>query len=221
LVFTSDNGPQGGEAASALPYRGKKWSALEGGTRVPCIIHWPGVIPAGREFGGLVSAIDLLPTLTRASGIDLSYHSSGKPNIDGVDVWGALIGSTDESPRKELLLWHGMSTPPKVEIPPDAVPEPQAIRMGEWKLFFDRKGALDGMGVTANSPEQIEILAAYREELKDDEPNPPFLFNVNDDIDEIRDRSPEFPEKVEVMRIRAAAILKDIREGTILPLVKP
>lgn len=32
------NGPQKGEQSSALRFRGEKWSALEGGTRVPCIV---------------------------------------------------------------------------------------------------------------------------------------------------------------------------------------
>lgn len=124
VVFTSDNGPQKGEQASALPYRGEKWSALEGGTRVPCIVSWPGVIPADSKRDLLVSAIDLLPTLSRACGIDWKSKSKGKPIIDGLDLWDALLGKDGAQHRAELLHWHGMN------------PEPQALRSGDWKLVL-------------------------------------------------------------------------------------
>jgi len=221
VVFTSDNGPQRGEAASALPFRGQKWSALEGGTRVPCIINFPGVIPAGREFGGLVSAIDLFPTLTRACRIDLEWHSHGKPKIDGVDVWDALIGKTEISPRKELLFWHGMAVPPKVKMADDEVPEPHAIRMGEWKLFFDRRHALQGMGAEAVPPEHAETLEELRSGLTDEGANPPLLLRLDDDPVELRDLSADFPQRVAEMQARAEEIMRDIRSSEILPLVKP
>ncbi len=213
VIFFSDNGPQARQRASALPYRGQKWSALEGGTRVPFIINWPGVVPAGHTFDGLVSAIDLLPTLSQACGINWQAQSRDTPKIDGVDVWDALVGKTEKSPRNELLFWHGMS------------PEPQAIRVGEWKLFFDRQHALDGLGglgtEAEETPEQAAILAPYREALRTDGPNPPFLFNLKEDVGEIYDLSAKFPEKVEMMRGLSETIMKDIRDHTILPIVKP
>lgn len=124
VVFTSDNGPQKGEQASALPFRGMKWSALEGGTRVPCIVSWPGVIPPGRESDMLIAAIDLLPTLSRACGFDGKSKSQGKPPIDGMDFWDALLGKDGAPQRTELLHWHGMHA------------EPRAIRSGDWKVVF-------------------------------------------------------------------------------------
>ena len=47
VVFLSDNGPDPSQRnmASAKPFRGLKWSSMEGGTRVACIFNWPGVIP--------------------------------------------------------------------------------------------------------------------------------------------------------------------------------
>ena len=222
VIFFSDNGPQGGQQASAYPYRGLKWSALEGGTRVPFIINWPGVIPAGREFPGLVSAIDLMPTLSRVCGIDLAAVSQDSPKIDGVDVWDALTGKTDESPRHELLFWHGMPVDRDEEMPAGVVPEPHAIRVGEWKLFFDRRHALEGMGVAQQeTSEHVAKLADYREALVEGGANPPFLFNVNEDVGEVVDRSAEFPRKVDEMRKRAEVLMEEIRGGRILPIVKP
>ena len=130
VVFLSDNGPEPLTRESrADPFRGKKWSALEGGTRVPCLVRYPGSIKPGRESDALISAIDLLPTLAHACGIDLRKHSKGNPVIDGLNVWPALQGKEGiPHPRQDLLYWHGG----------DGF---QAIRMGPWKLFPDRRHA--------------------------------------------------------------------------------
>ena len=136
VVFLSDNGPEPlTKASRADPFRGKKWSALEGGTRVPCIIRYPGHIPPGRESADLISAIDLLPSLAHACGIDLRQHSRDKPVIDGLNVWPTLQGSKGvPHARQDLLYWHGA----------DGF---QAIRKGPWKLFLDRRHAgLKGLG---------------------------------------------------------------------------
>ena len=125
VVFLSDNGPQPGEQARAKPFRGEKWDALEGGTRVPCIVSWPGVLPAGTESDALMAAIDLFPTLSRACGVKLAGLTHNMPYIDGVDVWDTLMGRKHvEHPRKDLLYWHGANGF-------------QAIRQGDWKLFPD------------------------------------------------------------------------------------
>jgi arylsulfatase A len=58
VIFTSDNGPNPKEQADSLPFRGEKWSALEGGTRVPCVIQWPAKIPAGQVSDALMTATD-------------------------------------------------------------------------------------------------------------------------------------------------------------------
>jgi arylsulfatase len=127
VVFLSDNGPEPGQRnwAQAKPFRGLKWSSLEGGTRVPCIVRFPGTIPAGRVSDELTAAIDLLPTLAHACGIDLSRVSEGSPKLDGVNVWDTLIGKKGAThPRTDLLYFNGWA-------------KFQAIRVGNWKLYLD------------------------------------------------------------------------------------
>ncbi len=209
IVFCSDNGPQNGQQSSAVPFRGHKWSALDGAARVPCIINWPGAIPAGRKIDDLVSAMDLLPTLSRACGIDWAAKSHGKPQIDGLDVLDTLLGKTTEHPRKELLLWHGMNA------------EPQAIRVGEWKLFFNRRHALEGQGADAETPEQTAKIQPYREALKPNVAGEPFLIHMTEDVGELNDRSDEFPDKVKSLHDRAEALKAEIRANTILPIITP
>jgi arylsulfatase len=182
VVFLSDNGPEPlTKESEAKPFRGRKWSALEGGTRVPCILRWPGVIPPGRESDALIGAVDLLPTLCHACGIDLKAITEGSPVIDGVNVWDTLIGRKGAPhPRKDLLYWHGA----------DGF---QAIRVGDWKLFLDRRGA----------------------QLQEEGGKGPALFNLAEDIEELTDLSASFPDRVKAMRELAETRLADIKSNMI------
>jgi uncharacterized sulfatase len=125
LVFTSDNGPQGSRKnkTTAKPLRGGKWSSLEGGTRVPCIWHAPGRLPAGRRYDGLMGSIDMLPTLAEACGVEWRAPK-GQPPLDGMPLWAALAGRDQAPERGSLMLWDGWA-------------HPHALRQGPWKLFFE------------------------------------------------------------------------------------
>ena len=186
VIFLSDNGPERNQQAQAKPYRGLKWSALEGGTRVPCIVRWPGVIPPGQESNALTAAIDILPSLSHACGIDLKTVSRGAPVIDGMNVWGTLIGEKGfDHPRKDLLYWHGANGF-------------HAIRVGDWKLFLNRKGA------------QLKSKGKG---------NAPVLFNVADEANEMTDLSAKYPKRVKEMEDLAKRRLAEIN-AHIIPLGK-
>ena len=135
VIFCSDNGPEPLTKESlAKPFRGKKWSSLEGGTRVPCILSWPGTLPTGLKTDAIISAMDLLPTLAHVCQIDLIKRSVEHVPIDGVNVWNTLTGMKNSHPRNDLLYWHGSKGF-------------EAIRVGDWKLFPKRRRAkLKGNG---------------------------------------------------------------------------
>ena len=61
----------GWASAAASPLSGYKFSATEGGLRVPLIIAWPGHagIRAGTINDGLAHVTDILPTLTELAGV--------------------------------------------------------------------------------------------------------------------------------------------------------
>lgn len=63
----------GWASAAASPLAGYKFSAAEGGLRVPLIIAWPGrgAIRAGGINDGLAHVTDLLPTLAELAGVPL------------------------------------------------------------------------------------------------------------------------------------------------------
>ena len=64
VVFTTDNGtevftwPDGGQT----PFAQSKGTVMEGGFRVPCMIRWPGKVPAGKVENGIISGLDWFPT---------------------------------------------------------------------------------------------------------------------------------------------------------------
>src|SRR5690606_8879359 len=84
VVFTTDNGPwlnYGKHSGSALPLREGKGTVLEGGVRVPCIMRWPGKIPAGVVQDEPAMTIDILPTVATLIDAELPQHQ-----IDGLDI---------------------------------------------------------------------------------------------------------------------------------------
>ncbi|MGI8782832.1 MAG: sulfatase-like hydrolase/transferase [Acidobacteriota bacterium] len=94
VVFSSDHGATfetGNQGTSAYhdsnrPFRGQKRTLWEGGIRVPAIVRWPGMVPAGKVSTDIVHMIDVLPTLLAAAGAapDPAWRVDG---ISLLDVW--------------------------------------------------------------------------------------------------------------------------------------
>ncbi|TWD83975.1 arylsulfatase A-like enzyme [Kribbella amoyensis] len=78
VAFTSDNGPE--HDWQTGPLNGRKYSAFEGGVRVPFAMAWPARIPAGTEYNEMVSALDLLPTFATAAGAP--WQDGDRPGVD-------------------------------------------------------------------------------------------------------------------------------------------
>lgn len=103
IIFTSDNGPwlsYGDHAGSAYPLREGKGTNWEGGTREPCIMRWPGKIPAGTESKDMLMTIDLFPTIAKLIHADLPKH-----RIDGLDVWPIISGQPGKSKNPHEAYW--------------------------------------------------------------------------------------------------------------------
>jgi arylsulfatase A-like enzyme len=100
VIFTSDHGglsTSDGWPTSNRPYRGGKGWLYEGGIRVPFLIRYPGVAAPGSSYSGIVSTLDLYPTLAQAAGADIAHE------IDGLNLTEVLKGGAfDRGP----LYWH-------------------------------------------------------------------------------------------------------------------
>ena len=131
VIFTSDNGPvlddgyvdeavarrNGHTPAGSL--RGGKYSAFEGGTRVPFIVSWPGTIrPAVSD--ALICQLDLMHSFARFLQQPLGPNDAP----DSHDVIQALLGKKNTG-RDELVKQAGTLS----------------IVKGDWKYIEPANGA--------------------------------------------------------------------------------
>ena len=70
VMYSTDNGPENDTwpDGATTPFRGQKDTNWEGGWRVPCFMRWPGKIKPDSVLNGIVSHIDMFPTLLAAAG---------------------------------------------------------------------------------------------------------------------------------------------------------
>ena len=122
VIFTSDNGAAKRWGGGNGPLRGYKGSTWEGGMREPCIMRWPGTIPAGTECDELACTMDLMPTFARLAGT-----SAPKDRIiDGLDIWPLMAGKAGAGSPREAFYYYQMD-------------QLQAVRSGKWKLHLPLK----------------------------------------------------------------------------------
>ena len=113
VVFTSDNG--GERYSFNWPFSFQKGHLWEGGTRVPAIARWPGVIPVGRTTDLPLITMDWTATILAVTGTapDPAYP------LDGEDLTPVLQGKPGRADR--LLFWRTRTR--------------DAARMGNWKYL--------------------------------------------------------------------------------------
>jgi len=121
VIFTSDNGSNGRNGGSNLPLRGHKGTTWEGGMRVPCIVRWPGTVPAGKECAEPAGSIDFLPTFARLGGTEPPSDRI----IDGKDILPLVLGEEGAKGPRETFLYYFRN-------------QLDAVRSGKWKLFVGR-----------------------------------------------------------------------------------
>jgi arylsulfatase A-like enzyme len=109
VIFTSDNGPvlnDGyddqseklvGTHKPAGPFRGGKYSAYEGGTRVPTIMYWPSRIKPGVS-DALVNQVDLYASIAQLTGNKLKNNEAP----DSHDMLPAFLGESQKG-RSAML----------------------------------------------------------------------------------------------------------------------
>jgi len=130
ILYSTDNGPEHSSwpHGATTPFRGEKMTTYEGGVRVPCMVRWPGKIPAGTKLNGIQGHQDLFTTLASAAGIkDVADRimEEKKQYIDGVDNLDYWMGKTDQSSRNHIFYYYESKL--------------TAVRMGPWKFHFSTK----------------------------------------------------------------------------------
>jgi arylsulfatase A-like enzyme len=172
LIVTSDNGPWltfGDHAGSAGGLREGKQNSFEGGTRVPCLIRWPGHVEAGGISSELLTNMDLLPTLLAVAG------APAPPNrIDGLSFLPYLTGQVKKGPREVFYYYYDNNCL-------------EAIRYQRWKLVLPHHAGsyalnVHGKGGTPGEKTKVEV--------------PQALYDLAHDPGEAYDVQTRYPDVV-------------------------
>ena len=133
VMYSTDNGPQNDTWPDGgnTPFRSNKDTNWEGAWRVPCVMRWPGTIKPGSTINGIMSHLDMFPTLLAAAGDTtvkdrlLKGTTVGdktfKNHLDGHNMIPYLSGEVKESPRRSLVYFSDDG-------------DVMAIRVGDYKF---------------------------------------------------------------------------------------
>lgn len=165
VIFFSDNGGSG--LADNTPLRGGKGQMFEGGIRVPCIVRFPGRIPAGTVCHELLSSLEIFPTVAAAVGAELPDGVI----LDGFDMMPVLAGKA-KSKRRETF-WQRRGD--------------RAARVGSFKWVDSQRGSGlfdlsrdigERNDLSQERPEMLAKLkarfAAWEQRMQAAEPRGPF-----------------------------------------------
>ncbi len=155
VVFTTDNGaenftwPDGGQT----PFAGGKGTVLEGGMRAPCIVSWPGKVPAGKVENQLMSGLDWFPTLAAAAGNPeiVNELKQGTPlgdktykvHLDGYNQLDLITGKGPSNRHEVLYFAEGTLG---------------AVRIDDYKYrFIDQPGGWIGGTIKVDWPILVNL----------------------------------------------------------------
>jgi arylsulfatase len=105
VVFAGDNGPEDVLLWRGSPgyWEGSYFAGGEGNLRTPCIVRWPGHVPAGRNSDDIMHVTDWFTTMLHAAGLEAPTDRV----IDGVNQLDWLTGKTATSSRDAYIYWMG------------------------------------------------------------------------------------------------------------------
>ncbi len=122
VILTNDNGGVGLSHSAPLFHR--KFSAWEGGIRVPALFRWPGRIPSGTVSAQVGMTMDLSASILAATGTPVRSDV----RFDGVNLLPIL---EKKAPPVERTLFWRTAGPGPVNM------NQKAVRSDDWKLIID------------------------------------------------------------------------------------
>ena len=135
VLYSTDNGPHMNTwpDGGMTPFRNEKNSSWEGAYRVPCMVRYPGKIPAGSVSNEIVSHLDWFPTFLAVAGepeiaekLKKGLKAGGrtfKVHLDGYNLLPHLTGQEAKSPRKMFVYFTDDG-------------DVAALRYDNWKMMF-------------------------------------------------------------------------------------
>lgn len=201
ILFTSDNGPvlancsEGDFRRYNGPFRGQKGDVLEGGIRVPAILHWPAGLQEEQELHQMIHFTDWFSTLLAAAGIKVP---SGL-ELDGTNILPILQGEPGKVKTKRYWQWNYYQPVPCCNA---------AMRDGKWKLYWPKipeamvKLPIDGewyyrLFDEPHFPMGVDTVPVKRELSAQRQPE---LYDIENDPYETNDLSRKYPNRLAKMK---------------------
>ena len=195
--FASDNGGQA--LADNAPLRAGKGTVYEGGIRVAAALRWPLGLPGGgRKVNGLVSYLDIFPTLKRVAGLGAA-GGPGEP-LDGEDMFDLIRGRQESGGRRFFSYYERYGD------------EQLAVIDGDWKLVRSGPPVLGENPADAPPPGTTRRQAAA-ERIE--------LFNLADDPLEQVDLASSEPQRRRSMLEMARSFRAMREDGGVPPMTAP
>ena len=165
IAFISDHGEMLGEHGFT-----SKRVLYEGSVRVPCVLSWPGGLPAAQRVKTPLGGVDLMPTLAELCGVEAV--AAGR--IDGRSVAGALRRGEEPEAAPvfaEISSWQAIlgHTRELSELSAHVM-----VRDGSWKYVWNRNDEdelydldsdPDEMANRAGDPHQGEHVRALKQQI--------------------------------------------------------
>jgi arylsulfatase A-like enzyme len=148
VIFASDNGneatsPWQGDSG---PWRGTYFTAMEASLRAPCIIRWPGKVPAGRVNNEIVHIVDMYTTLAHVGGAEVPKDRA----VDGLDQLDFFLGKQETSNREGF--------------PAYVADRLTAVKWRNWKMHLIKQDSMYDVPEKLPLPRIINLLTDLKEE---------------------------------------------------------
>jgi arylsulfatase A-like enzyme len=142
VVFAGDNGPEDVLLWRGSPgyWEGSYFAGGEGNLRTPCIVRWPGRVPAGRVSDEIMHVTDWFTTILRAAGVSAPDDRV----IDGVDQLDWLTGAAPASNREDYIYWMG--------------PEMYGVRWRNFKLVLVEQKYMSDPAAKLPTPRIVNLI---------------------------------------------------------------
>lgn len=199
VVFTAEHG---------IPFPGAKWTARKAGLEIPLIMYQPGSpFHGGNVFEGLVSNIDVLPTL-------LDYLGAPIPNrIEGKSFLSMINGKTDQPHRKYVFGQYTRDAKRDNEA--------RTVLTRTYQLIWY---ASQGRKVPYGDIDVDPVQFAHHEQRMEQVKTRPFfqLFNIKNDPAELNNIASQKPKVVKRLKKKLREWMKSVDDPLLKgPIPKP
>lgn len=151
LIMMSDHGDMLGQHGLS-----QKMCPYEEAIRIPCVMRWPGVIPAGTRCEMDISHVDLAATILSAGGVE-----TGPLKLEGENLIPYLTGERETPASRDCFVQYNMSP---FQEKWQGVENWRAVIRRPWKYVLHENGEKEFFNFVED-PQELQNLAGREDSL--------------------------------------------------------